>query len=158
MWSSQVFQKPYGAIMSLMLNATMEPQWNASASSPWFDYIDSPPSKLAAAAVDDEGDIHVDRAGRPHPRGYMEFTNTKVSCTNCTIATIDVTTLTECQARCNTTCCQRLKPCRAITMQTAPSGSKRSCALLTALSPGTGAPGYDTYVRVPDPFYGRHRL
>jgi hypothetical protein len=109
--------------------------------------------------------------------------NTKVACTiNCTISEIKVSSVAECEARCNST-----TTCRAITITHASKYSnsrlaavdasrhsplkhahstcwcadgsdRRSCELLTYISPGTSDPARDTYVRVPDPFYGRHRV
>ena len=61
----------------------------------------------------------------------------------------------ECQLACNQTV-----GCVAITLAhptTVTVGSRR-CALLTALSPGVSDPTADTFVRVPDPFFGRHRV
>lgn len=77
---------------------------------------------------------------RPHPRGYMLYSNTKVACPKgCTIKTVNVTNLHECQLICNTT-----NDCVTLTLDHA----NKSCALLSQDWPGVSDPHVDTYVRV----------
>jgi hypothetical protein len=79
---------------------------------------------------------------RPHPEGYMEYQNTKVACPGgCTIKTVQVTSVHDCQALCNNTV-----SCVTITIDH--SSASKSCSLLHSAGPGAGDPGHDTYVRV----------
>jgi spore germination protein YaaH len=71
LWSSSVFQKPYGVIIEdIMPNASTRPMWNKSASSPYFDYNDHLPRNQVGAA-------------RPHPHGYTEYGTSIFACCKC---------------------------------------------------------------------------
>jgi hypothetical protein len=75
---------------------------------------------------------------RPHPEGYMEYENTRVACPGgCTIKTVAVTTVYDCQALCNTTA-----KCVTVTID----HTNKSCTLLSSAGPGTGDPSCNTYV------------
>jgi hypothetical protein len=76
---------------------------------------------------------------RPHPEGYMRYLNTQVDCPGgCTIKSVAVTSVQECQAHCNAT-----SLCVAIEVDHTAS----HCTLLSGAGPG-GPGSTDTYVRV----------
>ena len=82
-------------------------------------------------------------APRPHPQGYMGYMDTHVACPGgCTIETVPVASLRECQALCNST-----SQCEAIQID---HGGK-NCAVLRGDSPGAADPSCDTWVRVKEP-------
>ena len=76
--------------------------------------------------------------------GRSRYQNTKVACPGgCTIKTVQVSSVLECQALCNTTV-----SCVTITIDH--GSAVKSCALLSSPAPGTGDSDHDTYVRVAD--------
>jgi hypothetical protein len=78
-----------------------------------------------------------------HPAGYIEWDQTKVGCPGgCTIKTVQVSSLAQCQALCNTTA-----SCQAVTVNRGTPST--TCELLTVTAPGTNDPAHDTYTRVP---------
>ena len=77
---------------------------------------------------------------RPHPEGYMVYNDTHVACPGgCTIKTVAVASLRECQSLCNST-----SNCEAIQVDHA----GKSCAVLRGDAPGAPDPAHDTWVRV----------
>ena len=71
----------------------------------------------------------------------MQYQNTHVACPgNCTIKTVAVSSLHECQSQCNAT-----GGCKAVQIDHA----NKSCDVLREDAPGAPDPARDTYVRVP---------
>ena len=104
LWSSRNFQRSYSLIINdLLPNATASTaggRWNATAESPWFDYIDykfsNRPRGGAWGSIPADADSTQQwESGRPHPPGYIEYTNTKVGCIakSCTIRIAHVATV-----------------------------------------------------------------
>eukprot|EP01047_Picozoa_sp_COSAG01_P054514 COSAG01_NODE_5965_length_3929_cov_4.932898_5_plen_439_part_00 len=75
--------------------------------------------------------------------GYIEWDQTKVGCPGgCTLKTVSVSSLDQCQALCNTTA-----SCQAVTVNHGTAIT--TCELLAKTAPGTSDLIHDTYTKVP---------
>ena len=88
------------------------------------------------------GAARTEMPGKQHPDGFIRWNRTQVNCTECTIKTVAVSSLLECEAMCNVT-----TGCTAITIQE--GAGQRSCEIKKVSSPGIFDSSRDTLVRVP---------
>ena len=85
-----------------------------------------------------------DPAPRPHPEGFMQYTRTRINCTGCDLNTSSVSTVNECEGKCNAT-----RGClAAVVRRPADAQQVLSCTLKSDAGPGTADAAHDTYVRV----------
>jgi hypothetical protein len=100
------------------------------------------------------------RTPLPHPNGYMRYAKTSVNCTvsgdDCTIQTVLVSSVQDCQEECNVTNgCAGIVITDAAVSVAGPdhdtkniTSSSKTCQLKSDTAPGINNPTHDTYVRV----------